>query len=587
VSTGQLRSLHAFQAPLVASSFQFLRIGASLFDGENWFAIHAPLNLSFFELAHGKSAERHAYNTKLVKRVFREKKTVLAEYAGHHDFFVPVGIDRVESVLISGPFATARPTSAQVLERWRWLTGRHGHPSDPEFAHYLSMTLGTLTLEPAQVEAFRRLLEGFASLIAGRGDPHALSIEARELTAKVEQARFVEWAWDVAREMIDERTARVWVSPQMGGALTRLGLKRLPEHVLVGLTSGRSDNRDVVGAMFNRDRFQRACIDLARRNHAVGGRVGEHGVMFLVVPRASGAGVGRALAQLGDRAIELARRGFDLDLHVGSSSVEGSASLGERYQQALAAAELALSQARRFARADARPRRAPSSLRALRRTLGATQERPLTLPSRFERYMEAVAIHSGYRMESARAHLEAGFDEAADALFSSGILPEKSYLDMCDALENAARDALTASDLFAAYRRAIADLVDLAERPVRATQDRSLRRAVTFIHQHFAEPMALARVARVAGFAPSYFSQLFKRREKMNFENYVNQLRIEHAKELLGVTDLSLERVGQLSGFPLRSYFHRVFKRAVGTTPAEYRRMRPRPGTPDGGAISS
>jgi AraC-like DNA-binding protein len=568
--------LHSFQSPLVASSFQFLRIGASLFDGENWFAIHAPLNLSFFELAHGKSAERHGYNNRLVKRVMRERKTVLAEYAGFHDFFVPVGMDRIESVLISGPFATERPTSTGILERWRWLTGRHGHPSDPEFAYYLSMTLGTLTLEPEQIDSFQRLLEGFASLIAGRGNPRALSNEARALTQKVEQARFVEWAWDVAREMIDERTARVWVSPQMGGALARLGLKRLPEHVLVGLVSGRSDDRDPVGTMLNRDRFQRACIDLARRNHAVGGRVGDHGVMFLVAPRSSGGGAGRAQAQLADRATELARRGFGLELHVGSSSPDGTASLGERYQRALGAAELALSQAVPFTRADARSRRAPSSLRALRRRLGASEERPLTLASRFERYSEAVAIHSGYRMESARAHLEAGFDQAAEALFSTGILPEKSYLDMCDALENAARDASTASDLFAAYRRAIADLVDLAEHPVRATQDRSLRRAVTFIHQHFAEPVTLAQVARIAGFAPSYFSQLFKRRERMNFEDYVNQLRIEHAKELLGISDLSLERIGQLSGFPLRSYFHRVFKRAVGTTPAAYRRMRPR-----------
>jgi AraC-like DNA-binding protein len=568
--------LHAFQAPLVASSFQFLRIGASLYDGENWFAIHAPLNLSFFELAHGKSAERHAYNNRLVRRAMREKKAVLAEYAGFYDFFVPVGAERIESVLISGPFATERPTSARVLERWRWLTGRQGHPSDPEFAHYLSMTLGTLTLEPERVRAYERLLGCFASLIAGQGDPSALSAEARDLTAKVEQARFVEWAWDVAREMIDERTARVWSSPQMSGALARLGLKRLPEHAVVGLVSGRSSDTDSVATMLNRDNFQRACIELARRHHVAGGRVGDHGVAFLVAPRDSRASTSRALTQLADRATELAHRRFGLELHVGCSRVDGSASLRERYQQALGAAELAVSRGVPLARADTHHPRAPSSLRALRRRLGASEERPHTLASRFERYLEAVAVHSGYRMESARAHLEAGFDQAAEALFATGILPEKSYLDMCEALERAARDAATASDLFAAYRRAIADLVELAQRPVRATQDRSLCRAVTFVHQHFAEPLTLKQVAHVAGFAPSYFSQLFKQREKVNFESYVNQLRIEHAKELLGVTDLSLERVGQLSGFPLRSYFHRVFKRAVGVTPAEYRRMRPK-----------
>ena len=58
------------------------------------------------------------------------------------------------------------------------------------------------------------------------------------------------------------------------------------------------------------------------------------------------------------------------------------------------------------------------------------------------------------------------------------------------------------SELFAVYRRAIADLVDAAERPVPAAQDRSLRRAIGFIDQHFAEPVSLPEVARIAGFAP-------------------------------------------------------------------------------------
>ena len=43
----------------------------------------------------------------------------------------------------------------------------------------------------------------------------------------------------------------------------------------------------------------------------------------------------------------------------------------------------------------------------------------------------------------------------------------------------------------------------------------------------------LDQVARVAGFSPNYFGQLFKRREQMTFEHYVRQLRIERAKQLV------------------------------------------------------
>ena len=40
----------------------------------------------------------------------------------------------------------------EILERWHGLTGRHGHPSDPEFAHYIAMTLDALVLDPAVIQ---------------------------------------------------------------------------------------------------------------------------------------------------------------------------------------------------------------------------------------------------------------------------------------------------------------------------------------------------------------------------------------------------------------------------------------------------
>ena len=56
--------------------------------------------------------------------------------------FVPVEVDgRAPTVLVTGPFSTARPTRADLLSRWRWLTGRAGHASDPAFSRYVGVTL--------------------------------------------------------------------------------------------------------------------------------------------------------------------------------------------------------------------------------------------------------------------------------------------------------------------------------------------------------------------------------------------------------------------------------------------------------------
>ncbi|HEV8245751.1 MAG TPA: helix-turn-helix domain-containing protein, partial [Polyangiaceae bacterium] len=174
-------------------------------------------------------------------------------------------------------------------------------------------------------------------------------------------------------------------------------------------------------------------------------------------------------------------------------------------------------------------------------------------------------------LEAAGTHLEAGFDQAAQALLAAGVLEERGFLERCDALERAARDASTMNELFAAYRRALSDLVKLAEAPTQASRDQRLARAIDYIHTHFVEPLSVPQVASVAGFAPNYFAQLFKQREKMTFDQYVRRIRVERAQQLLKSTDLSAERVGQLSGFALRPYFFRVFKDAVGMTPHEYR----------------
>jgi AraC-like DNA-binding protein len=271
----------------------------------------------------------------------------------------------------------------------------------------------------------------------------------------------------------------------------------------------------------------------------------------------------------------MARRRFGFSIHLGVSILSGSEPLSARYEQALAAAERALSQGAPLVNAERGARSAASPIGDLREELGAASEaRPKALISRFERYIEAVTAYCGYRPEPTHWHLEAGFERAAQALRRTGALEEKGYQDLAGALDRSARDASTVSELVGAYRRAIADLVDAAEKPVAASQDRSLRRALVFIQQHVSEPLTLLQVSRVAGFAPRHFSRLFKQRERMTFEHYVRQLRVERAKDLLAGTDLSVERVGQLSGFSLRPYFQRVFKQIARMTPIEFRNSK-------------
>jgi len=569
---------HAFFAPAVSTAFQFLNIGAALRDAAGeWHALHSPVDMTSFEFAHGRGLERGAHNDRSIERALRTGKTVFAKHAGLCDFFVPVTRDgKVEAVLVSGPLATRRPTATDVLERWRWLTGQTGHLSDPSFFDYLTSTLNLLTLEKEQLGRYRRFLGCLAMLVAERGDARQLALEAAALHANLEEARFVDRMWDSARRMIDERTARSWFSQQLGDDLARIRLKRLPERVLVGLFARVRKDSEPVAEFLKRDAFQRACVELALGSKSASGKVGDSGVMFLV-PARSGPRGKDVMTHLRERLRSFAAKRFGLELHFGESSDFGSGSLSDRYAEALGAAERATSQGVPALHAEPGAIGTVSMVRELRSDLSrALQERPKSLVPRFERYIDAVLAHGGYRLDLVRVHLETGFDLAARALLSPGTLSERSYVDLSDALERSSRDASTLGDVLAAYRLAISNLVEFAERPVEASQHGNLQRAVLHIQANLGESLRLRDVARIAGFAPSHFAKLFKERERATFGHYIKIARIERAKELLQGTDLSADRVGQLSGFALRHYFHRVFKAVVGMTPMQYRKARPK-----------
>ena len=79
--------------------------------------------------------------------------------------------------------------------------------------------------------------------------------------------------------------------------------------------------------------------------------------------------------------------------------------------------------------------------------------------------------------------------------------------------------------------------------------------------------------------SPKYFSSYFQKRFARNFSDYLTAVRIERAKTLLQQTDAGVEWVAQQAGFSGSSYFIRVFRRAAGCTPGQYRRRCRQAGT--------
>lgn len=92
-----------------------------------------------------------------------------------------------------------------------------------------------------------------------------------------------------------------------------------------------------------------------------------------------------------------------------------------------------------------------------------------------------------------------------------------------------------------------------------------------FIRDHYATDLSMQSVARAMNYSDAYFCKLFKQCFEVNFSAYLNEYRIDRAKELLQSTRLNVREVSTACGYSDSNYFTRVFKRITGRTPSEYR----------------
>ncbi|MCR5641495.1 MAG: response regulator [Lachnospiraceae bacterium] len=92
-----------------------------------------------------------------------------------------------------------------------------------------------------------------------------------------------------------------------------------------------------------------------------------------------------------------------------------------------------------------------------------------------------------------------------------------------------------------------------------------------YIDAQYQRDLALQDVAGEFGYSEVYFCKLFKQQFGKSFIVYLNELRIEKAKELLANPNINIKDIGVMSGYREANYFARVFRRVTGMSPSEYR----------------
>ncbi|NCA97968.1 MAG: response regulator [Clostridia bacterium] len=98
--------------------------------------------------------------------------------------------------------------------------------------------------------------------------------------------------------------------------------------------------------------------------------------------------------------------------------------------------------------------------------------------------------------------------------------------------------------------------------------------AQTYIKDHYADSqLSLMAVSNHANISLSYFSQIFKEETGKTFVEFLTEVRMEKAKELLRNTDRMLYDIAERVGYDNPAYFTVAFKKQVGLSPRDYRKQ--------------
>ncbi len=154
------------------------------------------------------------------------------------------------------------------------------------------------------------------------------------------------------------------------------------------------------------------------------------------------------------------------------------------------------------------------------------------------------------------------------------------YLDEHTLIERRQQqtDLATAPDIDMLCRR----FIDFTERLFNETEEKreeashdgSIDEVLKYIQLHYTGDISIEKICSVFYFNQSYFSVLFKSKTGENYNDYVMELRIKKAKELLRTGRYKVNEIAGMVGYNSSRYFSRVFKMKTGELPQEYKNRK-------------
>lgn len=159
------------------------------------------------------------------------------------------------------------------------------------------------------------------------------------------------------------------------------------------------------------------------------------------------------------------------------------------------------------------------------------------------------------------------------ALIVSRILPSSEYSDLLSSVAEEYISSIfntkSVNELKIVFLSFINDITYFNDKET--NENEIIKNVIYYIKENFSKDINLQDVAEVSNISYHYLSKMFKNATGKGFNEFLNEVRVKRALQLLLNPELSIKEVSMSVGIPDPNYFSKVFKKISGVSPSEYK----------------
>lgn len=161
----------------------------------------------------------------------------------------------------------------------------------------------------------------------------------------------------------------------------------------------------------------------------------------------------------------------------------------------------------------------------------------------------------------------------ARAAIEGGVMPAIAYR-LSGFYINKCTSCSDVTHILIFRNHAVAELADrVKEQKSKRHTPSYTERCKDYVYRNYRQKIYLDDIADTLGLNSSYLSRLFKKETGTSLQDFINDVRVERAANLLIYSEESLPAIAQYVNFPTQSYFGKIFKQKMQMTPRQYREL--------------